>query len=588
MSADRRRLTLALLLSLLAHTLLLSLTFGGQTLGLPGFTFPWRERRIEAPDLLVVLVPAQVAAAEPAGPSVKEPLPQASIGQSVAAGPRPPPSVSFAPTLRRTAEVIVPKAERTEGARPGAQAEPEPDMATGAVPAKGPLRTEGSGDAAPPPIPVPEVIAVERSDEATFAVPPPTQAATPVIAVAPSASSPETVKPAPPDVGEGARNRAEPEVRERAVEVAKPDPPEPEVEPQRQRQAEQLEAARVEAAQREAAGQEAALVEVLRVEAARLETQRQEAARLAAAQLEAQRQEAQLQETARVEAARLEAQRQEATRLAAARLEAQRQEAQLQETARVEAARLETQRQEAARLAAARLEAQRQAAQLQEAARVEAARLETQRQEAARLAAAQLEAQRQEVARQEAAQLETEHQEAVRQAAAQKEAARILEEKDEDARREARRQAMGRQLNEEAARREAASAAARSPSTLPLSLSTARRGRLWGRADPNVELVQYAEAWARKIQFNTSVDTVREVAKRPHTNAMVTVAIRSDGTVESVTFVVSSGVVEVDEAIRRIVQGSVPYEAFPPGLAREFDVIEVRRTWHFDTAVRLY
>ncbi|MBK8739677.1 MAG: TonB C-terminal domain-containing protein [Betaproteobacteria bacterium] len=548
MSADRRRLTLALLLSLLAHTLLLSLTFGGQTLGLPGFTFPWRERRIEAPDLLVVLVPAQVAAAEPAGPSVKEPLPQASIGQSVAGGPRPPPSVSFAPTLRRTAEVIVPKAERTEGARPGAQAEPEPDMATGAVPAKGPLRTEGSGDAAPPPIPVPEVIAVERSDEATFAVPPPTQAATPVIAVAPSASSPETVKPAPPDVGEGARNRAEPEVRERAVEVAKPDPPEPEVEPQRQRQAEQLEAARVEAAQREAAGQEAALVEVLRLEAARLETQRQEAARLAAAQLEAQRQEAQLQETARVEAARLEAQRQEATRLAAARLEAQRQEA-----------------------------------QLQEAARVEAARLETQRQEAARLAAAQLEAQRQEVARQEA-----EHQEAVRQAAAQKEAARILAEKDEDARREARRQAMGRQLNEEAARREAASAAARSPSTLPLSLSTARRGRLWGRADPNVELVQYAEAWARKIQFNTSVDTVREVAKRPHTNAMVTVAIRSDGTVESVTFVVSSGVVEVDEAIRRIVQGIVPYEAFPPGLAREFDVIEVRRTWHFDTAVRLY
>ncbi|MBK7473565.1 MAG: TonB family protein [Betaproteobacteria bacterium] len=119
-------------------------------------------------------------------------------------------------------------------------------------------------------------------------------------------------------------------------------------------------------------------------------------------------------------------------------------------------------------------------------------------------------------------------------------------------------------------------------------MSTARRGRLWGRADPNVELVQYAEAWARKIQFNTSVDTVREVAKRPHTNAMVTVAIRSDGTVESVTFVVSSGVVEVDEAIRRIVQGIVPYEAFPPGLAREFDVIEVRRTWHFDTAVRLY
>ena len=81
---------------------------------------------------------------------------------------------------------------------------------------------------------------------------------------------------------------------------------------------------------------------------------------------------------------------------------------------------------------------------------------------------------------------------------------------------------------------------------------------------------------------------MREVAKRPHTDPMVTVAIRSDGSVESVTFVVSSGVAEIDEAIRRIVQSQEPYQAFPPGLAREFDVIEIRRTWHFDIAVRLY
>ena len=283
-------------------------------------------------------------------------------------------------------------------------------------------------------------------------------------------------------------------------------------------------------------------------------------------------------------------------RVDAAQLEAARVEA-----ARLETERLKTERQEAARLAATQAEAQHQ-----ETARIEAARLETQRREATRQAAAQAEDQRQEVARQEAARveaarvaaprLESERQDAVRQAAVQatagKEAARIQGEKEEDARRAARREAMGRQLNEEAAAGEAAAAAtaatARSPSTLPLSLSTARRGRLWGRSDANVELVEYAEAWARKIQFNTSVDTVREVAKRPHTHPMVTVAIRSDGSVESVTFVLSSGVAEVDEAIRRIVQSVVPYPAFPPGLAREFDVIEVRRTWHFDTAIRLY
>jgi hypothetical protein len=111
---------------------------------------------------------------------------------------------------------------------------------------------------------------------------------------------------------------------------------------------------------------------------------------------------------------------------------------------------------------------------------------------------------------------------------------------------------MGRQLDEEAARREAASTAAGQSSRLAPSSSGARRGRLFGRTDANAELVLYAEAWARKIQLNMTFDMVRDAAKRPHTDPLVTVAIRSDGSVESVTFVLSSGVAEIDEAIRRI------------------------------------
>ena len=159
---------------------------------------------------------------------------------------------------------------------------------------------------------------------------------------------------------------------------------------------------------------------------------------------------------------------------------------------------------------------------------------------------------------------------------------------EEEERREARLRAIGRQLDEEAARREQPTADADRSSRLPQSLSTARRARLWGRVDPNGELVRSAEAWALKIQLNTPVDTVREIARRPHTQAMVTVAIRSDGSVESVSFVRSSGVAEVDEAIRRIVQSHANYPAFPPGLVRDYDVVEIRRTWHFDAAVRLY
>ena len=153
--------------------------------------------------------------------------------------------------------------------------------------------------------------------------------------------------------------------------------------------------------------------------------------------------------------------------------------------------------------------------------------------------------------------------------------------------------AIGRQLDEEGAQRDAARQAdgearrqvqsdARPPSWSPL-----RRGRLWGRADANAELVLYAEAWARRVQLNTAPELVRRFAQRSHTRPLVTVAMRRDGSVESVTFVVSSGVPEIDVAIRRLVLDLAPYPAFAPALARDYDVIEIRRTWSFDTAVRL-
>ena len=556
MSSERWRMASSLLLSLLIHGSLLSLTFGGKGLGLPGLRFPWQERRIEVPALRVVLVPTHVTAAEPAIISVAPPLQQASIEPPVAGERAPTPPTSPAP-LRGRALKIVP------AATPKAEAKPERNAVAPAAPAKAPTRGE-SRHAVPAKIPKTAAIDVPPSGRPKLVVPPlPT--GPDVITAAPSASSPETVMPAHRDPGDLARERIGQDVRERAAALAK--------------QADKLEAARVEAAKREGDLRE----EAARVEAARAEAQREEAAQLAAVRLEAERQDAARQEAAaHIEAARRAAAqleeerlltaRQEAARVEAARatqLEAERQEAVRQE----EAARIE-----ATRRAAAQMEAERRPAVRQQAAPVESAptaQPEPQRQEAAR----------QEIARPEAARPEAERQEPARQAATPPEVARGEAEKEEEERREARRRAIGRQLDEEAARREAAAKAARQ---LPYSLSTARRGRLWGRVDPNVELVQYAEGWARKIQFNTPVATVREVTKQPHRHPMVTVAIRSDGSVESVTFVISSGVAQVDDAIRRIVQSHEHYQAFPPALAREYDVIEIRRTWHFDDAVRLH
>jgi len=489
MSVEHWRLTLALLLSLLIHTLLLSLTFGGQGLWFPGFGFPWQERRIEAPDLRVVVVPAQVT-------PVAEPSQQAWVEQSVTSGPAPTPSVSRAPTPRRTAAAMTPES------KPGTNA------ATDAASAQMPLRADRPGDATPPPIPAPAVIAVTRTDESAWVVPAIPTPPTPGIAAAPSASGLEAATPSLRDAGDEAQMRIDQEARQDAARQA---------------------AVRTENATLEAERQEAARQAAVLQEAARQVAVRQEAALLDAARVEAARVEAARVEAARVEAARVEAARVEAARVEAARVEA----------ARVEAARVEAARVEAARVEAARVEAARQATDLQEAARQQAALLESARVDAAQEAAA---------------------------------------------RREAALRAIGRQLDEEAARRDAATAAAR----LPPSSSSARRYRLFGRTDPNAELILYVEAWSRKIQLNMTFDMVREAAKKPHTDPVVTVAVRSDGSVESVTFVQSSGVAALDDAIRRVVHSQTPYQVFPPALVREFDVIEIRRTWYFDVAIRLY
>jgi hypothetical protein len=576
MSPEHSRLTYALLLSLLIHTLLLSLTFGGQGLWLPGFGFPWRDRRIEAPDLRVVVVPPQVTAAEPAVAPAAEPLPQVRVEQPVASGSALAPSVSSARTPRRTTAAIMPEAN------PRADANPRTAAAPGAAPAQTPLRGDRPGDTAPPPIPAPAVIAVAPNDEATWAVAATPPMPTPVIVTTPSVSIPETAIPPQRDAGDAARARIDQEVGERAVEIARLDRSKQEG----QRQAEQLEAARQDAARQEAA----------RAENARLEAERQEAARQADLR-EAARQVTARHEAALLEAARLDAERQNAARQAAdlqeaarqlaVRHEAERQEAARQETERRDAERKDAERKDAERKDAERKDAERKDAERKDAERKDAERKDAERKDAERKDAERKDAEREDAERKDAERKDAERKDAERKDAERKEAARVEVAQDAAAKREAALRAIGRQLDEEAARREAATVAARLSPSAP-SWSPARRYRLWGRTDPNADVILYAEAWSRKIQLNMTFDMVREAAKQPHTDPMVTVAIRSDGSVESVTFVLSSGVPALDEAIRRVVHSQTPYQVFPPGLAAEFDVIEIRRTWYFDVAIRLY
>ncbi len=103
----------------------------------------------------------------------------------------------------------------------------------------------------------------------------------------------------------------------------------------------------------------------------------------------------------------------------------------------------------------------------------------------------------------------------------------------------------------------------------------------------DVPLRMYIDSVRQKIERNAvlsisqlSVDVVR-------TDPIVSVAIRSDGSVEDVVILRSSGRADIDEFVRRVVRLNARYSAFPPNVAAHYDVIELRRVWRFAGALRL-
>jgi len=68
---------------------------------------------------------------------------------------------------------------------------------------------------------------------------------------------------------------------------------------------------------------------------------------------------------------------------------------------------------------------------------------------------------------------------------------------------------------------------------------------------------------------------------------VLTVVIKSDGSLDHVEVNRSSGLKVLDDSARRIVEMGAPYATFPDDVRRDTDVIEITRTWKFTTSDRL-
>ena len=337
---------------------------------------------------------------------------------------------------------------------------------------------------------------------------------------------------------------------------------------------------------------------------------KQEARRQEELMQDAKREEIALQEALEQEMIRREASRQEAVQQEATRQEALHKETQRQEVARQEALKLESLRQEVLKQEMIRREASRQDAAQQEATRQEALRKEVQRQEVARQEALKQEMIRREASRQEAAQQEVTRQEALR-----KEAQRGGNNLASGTREAGARNASvagsnpstiasqsGTAVNagpntqsdnptkmprERSASTENALPARPSEKKVELPPDNSRRLTLLGRMNRDARLLMLAEGWRQKVEQNADFALLKAVKTESYVDPLVKVAIRRDGSVESIVFNRSSGVPAIDNAVRQIIMKLSPFDPLPGDIAMDYDVVEIVRVWTFGDGLRL-
>lgn len=114
------------------------------------------------------------------------------------------------------------------------------------------------------------------------------------------------------------------------------------------------------------------------------------------------------------------------------------------------------------------------------------------------------------------------------------------------------------------------------------------RRKVFGVTAKGVSYARYVEDWRLKVEAIGNLNYPQEARDRQIRGSLqLLVALRSDGSVERIELMRTSGHALLDEAARRIVELGAPYAPFPEDLRRETDILEIVRTWTFSQGDRL-
>ena len=114
------------------------------------------------------------------------------------------------------------------------------------------------------------------------------------------------------------------------------------------------------------------------------------------------------------------------------------------------------------------------------------------------------------------------------------------------------------------------------------------RKKFIGANAAEYRFAQYEEDWRVKVERVGTLNYPAEARGKVYGNLRLTVAIRPDGSVESVELDRSSGLKVLDAAAFKIVRMAAPYARFPPDIKRDTDLLVITRTWFFGQGDKIW
>lgn len=112
------------------------------------------------------------------------------------------------------------------------------------------------------------------------------------------------------------------------------------------------------------------------------------------------------------------------------------------------------------------------------------------------------------------------------------------------------------------------------------------RKKFIGARATEYRFAQYEEDWRQKIERVGNLNYPQAARGRVYGTLVLTVEIKSDGSINAITIDRSSGTKVLDDAAIRIVNQAAPFPAFPASLS-DIDIIGITRTWSFTNEDRL-